>query len=123
MELGLYLRFFLALLFVVGLIAAFGWLARRHGFGGRFAATPFADRRLRVVEILPIDAKRRLALLRRDNVEHLVLLGTTSDVLIEGGIDAPVGARVPSAETPAGGPMGFLERLKAAGVNGQKGSR
>ena len=121
MELGLYLRFFLALLFVVGLLAAFGWLARRHGFGGRLTATAFADRRLSVVEILPIDAKRRLALFRRDNVEHLVLLGTTNDVLIEGGITAPAGAPMPTVHAASGGPSGFFARLKAAGLDGLKG--
>lgn len=121
MELGLYLRFFLALLFVVGLITAIGWLARRHGFGGRLTATPFADRRLSVVEILPIDAKRRLALFRRDNVEHLVLLGTTSDVLIEGGITAATGAHMPTTRAAGGGASGFFARLKAAGIDGQKG--
>lgn len=121
MEFGLYLRFVLALLFVVGLIVVIGWLARRHGFGGRFASTPFSDRRLSVVEVLQIDGKRRLALFRRDNVEHLVLLGTTTDVLIEGGISAPAGARMPAALAPTGGTGSFFDRLRSVGTNGQKG--
>ncbi|MFO0998096.1 MAG: flagellar biosynthetic protein FliO [Alphaproteobacteria bacterium] len=119
MELGLYLRFFLALLFVVGLIAAVGWFARRHGFAGRFAASPLSERRLAVVELLQLDAKRRLALIRRDNVEHLVLLGATNDVLIENGISPPPGARLPAPGAPTGTTGGFLERLKAASTNGQ----
>jgi flagellar protein FliO/FliZ len=46
-------------------------------------------RRVEIVEIAPIDSKRRLLLVRRDRTEHLLLLGTTGDLVIETGIDAP----------------------------------
>ncbi len=36
-----------------------------------------------------VDAKHRLVLMRRDNKEHLVLLGGEQNLLIEAGIDAP----------------------------------
>ena len=39
-----------------------------------------------MVEVLSVDAKRRLVLLRRDAKEHLVLLGVAGDVVIETGI-------------------------------------
>jgi len=38
-----------------------------------------------------VDAKRKLVLLRRDDTEHLILLGPNSDTLVEAGIDAPPG--------------------------------
>jgi flagellar protein FliO/FliZ len=83
--LDLYGRFLLALVFVVALIGVLAWLARRFNLGNRAFATG-GNRRLAIVETAPLDAKRRLLLVRRDNVEHLVLLGPDRALLIEGGI-------------------------------------
>lgn len=84
MSLDAYGRFLLALILVVALILAVAWLARRFGLGGRFIAAGGA-RRLAILEVLPLDGKRRLVLLKRDGVEHLVLLGQQSDLVIERG--------------------------------------
>lgn len=81
-----YIWYFAALLLVVGLILALAWTARRLGFMGRLAAVGGRKRRLAIVEVLPLDAKRRLVLLRRDGAEHLVLLGLTSDIVVERGV-------------------------------------
>ncbi|HZB90640.1 MAG TPA: flagellar biosynthetic protein FliO [Stellaceae bacterium] len=80
-----YGRFVLALLFVVLLILACAWVARRLGFAGRLAAVRSSQRRLAILEVLPLDGKRRLVLLKRDGVEHLVLLGQPGDLVIERG--------------------------------------
>jgi len=85
MGLDVYLRFALALVLVIALIGALAWIVRRFGWGSRFVA-PAAKRRLGVLEVLPLDGKRRLVLLRRDEAEHLVLLGSDRDLLIESGI-------------------------------------
>ena len=77
-----YLRFVLALVLVLGLIALLAYAARRFGFAARSTGRR-GDRRLAISEILAVDARRRLVLFRRDNVEHLVLLGPTQDLLIE----------------------------------------
>jgi len=92
-----YFKFLFALLFVLGLIAALAWVARRFGLAPRVtasmgkgfgrAAGARPPRRLDVVEILNIDARRRLILVRRDNVEHLVMIGER-DLVIETGIPA-----------------------------------
>jgi len=44
--------------------------------------------RLGISEYHELDQTRRLVLVRRDNVEHLVLIGGPSDVVIEQGIGA-----------------------------------
>jgi flagellar protein FliO/FliZ len=75
-----------ALALVVALIGLCAWLARRFGLGGRLVTTG-GKRRLSIIEVLPLDAKRRLVLLRRDEVEHLILLGQQSDTVIERGGD------------------------------------
>ena len=55
-------------------------LAERPGF-----VRP-RDKRLGVVETASVDAKRKLLLVRRDDVEHLVMIGGPIDMLIETGI-------------------------------------
>jgi len=90
MDIGNYLRFVFALLFVLGLIGVLSIVVRRYGFG---MTTPQRkkgqDRRLKLVEVLPIDTKRRAILIRRDAVEHLVILGPESETLIETNITPP----------------------------------
>ena len=95
MEFESYFRFLLALVFVIGLIWLLAALARRMGFG--FPVTSFKGRRARrlsVVEVAPVDGRRRMILVRRDDTEHLILLGPASEMLIENGIrpDGAVGA-------------------------------
>lgn len=83
----MYWRFVLALVLVLALIFAVAWIAKRLGLGGRMAAAR-GKRRLSIEEVLSLDAKRRLVLVKRDGIEHLVLLGIGSDVVIETGIAA-----------------------------------
>lgn len=89
MDMATYLRFALALVFVLALIAALAWAVRRFGLAGAIGTRrPGGRRRLALVETLAVDAKRRLILIRRDGVEHLVMVGGEHDLLIEGGIPA-----------------------------------
>ena len=48
-------------------------------------------RRLDVIEARAIDARRRLVLVRRDGVEHLLLLTPSGDTVVETGIVPPEG--------------------------------
>jgi flagellar protein FliO/FliZ len=100
MSIDLYTRFMLALVAVVALLGLFAWLARRLGLATRIAG-PGGRRRLAIVEVTPVDGKRRLVLLRRDDVEHLVLLGPDGATVVESGI-APAPASFPAALQEAG---------------------
>ena len=89
MEFGGYLRFLMALVFVIGMIWLLALAAKRMGFG--FPATAFKggrNKRLSVVEVTPLDGRRRLVLLRRDDTEHLIILSPTRETVIETGIQA-----------------------------------
>ena len=66
-----------ALLAVLLLMQVVGRLARRH-LGG--AAT--GSRRIAVVEVAPLDSRRRAVLLRVDGREALILTGGASDVVV-----------------------------------------
>ncbi len=87
MDVENYFRFVLALVFVLGLIWLLALTARRFGLGypinkSRVAGT----RRVQIVETAPVDGRRRLILVRRDNVEHLLILGQNTETVIETGI-------------------------------------
>lgn len=90
MEMDVYLRFLLALIFTLSLIGLLWWLVRRYG-SSRLITQFRAGSRLSVQEVRQLDARHRLVLVRRDSVEHLILLGTQSDLLIESGIAVPDG--------------------------------
>ena len=102
-----YLQFAFALVFVLALIALVAVIARRLGFGYRLPARGRRTRRLAVVEAIPLDARRRLVLVRRDAVEYLVLLGVNADLLLDGGMPAPApdfGAALDAATAAAAKP-------------------
>ena len=84
-----YLKFVLALAFVLALILFLSAAAKRFGFGNRGPIKRGAGKRLEIVESLPIDAKRRLLLVRRDAEEHLIMVGTNGEQVIETGITPP----------------------------------
>lgn len=80
-----------ALLFGVALIALLVW-AFKAFFGGPRSSAGFLrgrDRRLGLVETANVDGKHKLLLIRRDDVEHLIMTGGPVDVLIETGIKPP----------------------------------
>lgn len=60
------------------------------------------NRRLSVVDSVAVDPKRQLLIVRRDNVEHLILTGGPQDVVVESGI--PVERHPPMARRPVPAP-------------------
>jgi flagellar protein FliO/FliZ len=88
----MYWRLVGALALVLALIFAVAWVAKRLGLGGRLAIAR-GKRRLAIQEVLPLDGKRRLVLLKRDGVEHLLLLGVNDDLVVETGITPPAEAK------------------------------
>ncbi len=91
MDMGTYIQFVLALIFVLSLIGLAAWLIKRFGVAGRLMARTGRHSRLGIVEMAVVDAKRRLVLVRRDHREHLLLLGANSEIVVERNIeDGPV---------------------------------
>jgi flagellar biogenesis protein FliO len=86
-EFSLPVKFFLAFAIVLILIGGTAYIVRRFATGGRESAVQRGRQpRLAVVDAAPIDARRRLVIVRRDNVEHLLLVGGPTDVLVEANI-------------------------------------
>lgn len=84
MDLATYFKFVASLLLVLALFAFAAWAAKRYLPAARVGARP--GRRLSVIEVAMLDTRRRLVLVRRDDVEHLILLGQSSETVIERGI-------------------------------------
>ncbi len=78
------LRYFGALLLVLAMVGGAGLLARRFGVPG--VTKPASDKRLAIVESLMVGPRQRLFIVRRDNVEHLVLSSPEGASVIESGI-------------------------------------
>ena len=79
-----YAKFFIAFATVLALIGITAWLVRRFG-GDRLGGGNVRGRqpRLAVIDAATVDARRRLVLIRRDNVEHLLLIGGLTDIVVE----------------------------------------
>jgi len=87
-------RFFIAFLVVLALIGLTAWVVRRFGanrLGG--AGARGRQPRLAVIDAASVDGRRRLVLIRRDNIEHLLMIGGPTDVVIEPNIVRAAGAR------------------------------
>jgi flagellar protein FliO/FliZ len=70
-----------ALILVLGIILGLAWLLRRYGGSiGLKAGQAASD--LRVVEWKTIDVRRKLAVIRWDGREHLLVLGPAGDCVI-----------------------------------------
>ncbi|MCF8481198.1 MAG: flagellar biosynthetic protein FliO [Rhodospirillum sp.] len=106
MDMDNYLRFMLALVFVLGLLFALAYVMKRFAAPGMVRNR--SAKRIKVLEALAVDPKRRLVLVRRDDVEHLLLVGGDSDLVVEGGIPA----REEDPDQGAGTP--FARMLKGA---------
>jgi flagellar protein FliO/FliZ len=77
-------KFAIGVVVVLVLIFLATWVFRRSGRGGVSGSSARGRQpRLAVIDAAAVDARRRLVLIRRDNVEHLILIGGPSDVVVE----------------------------------------
>jgi flagellar protein FliO/FliZ len=96
---NVYLTAVFALGAVIVLILLGVWLLKllsnvsNNGVRGR-------NRRLAVVDSLVLDQKRQLIIVRRDNTEHLILVGGPQDVVVESGFAAPEAPAVQTTRRP-----------------------
>ncbi|MBP0115563.1 MULTISPECIES: flagellar biosynthetic protein FliO [Bradyrhizobium] len=106
------ITFIVAFIVVLALIGVAAWLVRRFG-SSRLGANTQRGRmpRLAVIDAAAVDGRRRLVLVRRDNVEHLLMIGGPTDIVVEPNIvrAAPSRDQLPqrpsAAEPPRLAPM------------------
>lgn len=74
MESADYIRFVFALAFVIGLIWAVAFSAKKFGLDKKIRGVTGNQGRLAIVDVLYLDPKRKLTLVRADGREYLLLL-------------------------------------------------
>jgi flagellar biogenesis protein FliO len=91
-----------ALAIILILLAVFAWVLRK--ISGR---TEYSERnprgrqpRLGIVDTFSLDRQRQLVIIRRDSVEHLLLLGGTNDLVVESNIVRAASNPPSTRETP-----------------------
>src|SRR3982751_1938848 len=96
--------FFFAFVAVLALIGVAAWLVRRFA-GSRLGANTNRGRmpRLAVIDAAAVDGRRRLVLVRRDNIEHLLMIGGPTDIVVEANIVRATTAREQMPQRPAVG--------------------
>jgi hypothetical protein len=109
------------LLFCVAMVAG-GLFLRSYmsgGSGGAGLFGPRPEKRLEVVEQAWVDNRRRLIIVRRDNVEHLIMTGGPVDLVIEDRIGSAAVARarpILAADTAPVATFGSRSQRPAAAV-------
>ena len=106
------ITFIVAFIVVLALIGVAAWLVRRFA-NSRIGSNTQRGRmpRLAVIDAAAVDGRRRLVLVRRDNVEHLLMIGGPTDIVVEPNIvrAAPSRDQLPqrpnAAEPPRLAPM------------------
>jgi flagellar protein FliO/FliZ len=98
------LTFFFAFVAVLALIGVAAWLVRRFA-GNRLGANTNRGRmpRLAVIDAAAVDGRRRLVLVRRDNIEHLLMIGGPTDIVVESNIVRAMPARDQMPQRPGAG--------------------
>ena len=113
-ELPTPVTFVISFAFVLLLIGAAAWLVRRFGSTRIDAAARGRQPRLAVIDSAAVDGRRKLVIIRRDNVEHLLMIGGPSDVVVETNLvrsgavatrDAPPARNGAPETTPRAMPM------------------
>jgi len=121
------LTFFFAFVAVLALIGLAAWLVRRFA-GNRLGANTNRGRmpRLAVIDAAAVDGRRRLVLVRRDNIEHLLMIGGPTDIVVEPNIVRAMPGRDQLPSRPAVGssePQARVAPLPDAGNWGDDGPR
>lgn len=98
--------FIVAFVIVLALIGLVTWLIRRFA-GNRLGGSTARGRmpRLAVIDAAAVDGRRRLVLVRRDNVEHLLMIGGPSDIVVEPNIVRAAATREPAGPRPSLGDL------------------
>src|SRR5476649_1439918 len=95
------LQFFFLFVAIVVLFGVGAWLFRRFAVN-RLGANSNRGRmpRLAVIDAAVVDGRRKLVLVRRDNIEHLLMIGGPTDIVVEPNIVRAMPARDQAPQRP-----------------------
>jgi len=78
-----YARTAAALALVLGLILLIAWVARRFGLEKKISGIGRSSSRMKIEEVLYLDNRRKLVLVKKDEQELLLLLGAQNEQVVE----------------------------------------
>lgn len=82
------IKFAAALLLVLSLMGGLAFFVKRFGLGGRGSLISTGKKQLKIIETLPLDARRKAILLERGPHRHLVILSPSGETVVETNITA-----------------------------------
>ncbi len=84
-------------------------VARRSG---QFKHVTGANKRLKVIDITPIDMKHKVAIIKQDNIEHTILIGAETPLHL---MATPITEdEQPTEDEQEERPIGFLKRVRSS---------
>jgi len=87
------LKMLAALTFVIALMGGLSLILKKIGMPGT-PNTPGNKRRLKIVESLTLDARRRAVLIQCDSKQHLVILGSNGETVVKTDIEPVIDEKV-----------------------------
>jgi hypothetical protein len=121
-EISAAVQYLIAFIIIFVLLALFAVILRRvtapRGSTANQAGSRSRQPRLGVIDSFDIDSRRQLVLVRRDNVEHLIMIGGPNDVVIESSIvrNAQRSASPPSPPVSVGDALAQISASPALAV-------
>ncbi len=91
-ELPQAIRLIIALFIVFLLMGGLAFILKKLGLATNSTIKSGEKKRLKIVETIPLDARRRLTILKCDDKEHLVILGANSETVIDKNIPSVDGS-------------------------------
>ena len=92
LDLSHIIKFSAALIFVLALMGGLALIMRKLERGNPLIQ--HRKKRLQIIETTPIDARRKLVLIKRDDQEHLLILGASTETVIESNIESQQDAEI-----------------------------
>ncbi|MCI5060263.1 MAG: flagellar biosynthetic protein FliO [Alphaproteobacteria bacterium] len=77
-----YLKFFAALILVLGLMGGLAFILKRLGYA-QTGLNMGKNKRLKLIEVLPLDARRKAVIIECDEKQHLILLGPNGELVVD----------------------------------------
>ena len=81
-DLPQFLRLIIALGVVLMLMGGLAMLIKKLGLSANTSIKSGDKKRLQIVEAIPLDARRRLVIIKCDKTEHLVILSANGETVI-----------------------------------------
>ncbi len=79
---AMFIKFIFAFIFVISLMFFISWVAKKMGLSNNINMNN-AKKRLAISSYMAIDHKHRLYIVKRDDVEHLILIGPNKQTVVE----------------------------------------